>query len=61
MSYKTLVRPHLEYGSEVWSTHNQTRIDQIDAIQSWVKSDFGRTSSVTQMLQSLNWRQLDLH
>ena len=27
----------------------------------WVKSDFGRTSSVTQIIQSLDWRQLDLY
>ena len=64
MAYQTLVRPQLEYSSEVWSPHTQAHIDQLEAVQRraarWVKSDFGRTSSVTGMFQSLSWRRLDL-
>jgi hypothetical protein len=64
MAYQTLVRPQLEYASEVWSPHTQNNIDQLESVQRraarWVKSDYGRTSSVTGMIQSLNWRRLDL-
>ena len=64
MAYQTLVRPQLEYSSEVWSPYTQTQIDQIEAVQRraarWAMSDFGRTSSVTEMLYSLKWRRLDL-
>ena len=63
MAYQTLVRPQLEYGSEIWSPHTQTLIDQIEGVQRraarWIKADFYRTSSVTDMLHSLNLRRLD--
>ena len=40
------------------------QIDQIEAVQRrtarWAMSDFGRTSSATEMLHSLKWRRLDL-
>ena len=63
MAYKTLVRPQLEYCSSVWSPHTETAINQVEAVQRraarWTKHDYGRTSSVTEMLQSLHWRRLD--
>ncbi len=62
--YKTLVRPQLEYCSPVWSPHTDTNVHQIESIQRraarWVKHDYSRTSSVTNMLTSLEWRRLDL-
>ena len=64
IAYQTLVRPQLEYASEVWSPHSQSHIDQIEMVQRraarWIKTDYGRTSSVTEMLQSLHLRRLDL-
>ena len=63
-AYKTLVRPQLEYGSEVWAPYTQSQIDHIESVQRrsarWIKHDYGQTSSVTNMLQSLNLRRLDL-
>ena len=63
-SYITLVQPQLEYSSTVWSPHYQYAIDQIEAVQRraarWTKRDYGRTSSVSEMLISLGWRRLDL-
>lgn len=64
IAYQTLVRPQLEYSSEVWSPHSQTLINQLESVQRraarWIKADYARTSSVTAMLESLNLRRLDL-
>lgn len=63
-AYTTLVRPQLEYCSSVWSPHTSAGIDQIESIQRraarWALRDYGRTSSVTNMLTNLRWRRLDL-
>lgn len=64
IAYQTLVRPQMEYASEIWSPHTQTQIDQVENVQRraarWIKSDYNRTSSVTNMLNSLQLRRLDL-
>ena len=64
VAYQTLVRPQLEYCSTIWSPNSECGIHQIEAVQRraarWVKHDYRRTSSVTEMLQSLHWRRLDL-
>ena len=58
-----LVRPQLEYCSTVWCPFTDSNISKPETVQRraarWVKHDYGQTSSVTEMMQSLHWRRLD--
>ena len=62
-AYKTFVRPQLEYASTVWSPHTVTDIQKIESVQRraarWATRDYRYTSSVTSVLNNLNWRPLD--
>lgn len=62
-AYNTLVRPNLEYCSSVWDPHNKSLKAKLERIQRkaarFVSKDFRRTSSVTTMLQNLNWPTLE--
>ena len=62
-AYKVHVRPQLEYCSTVWCPFTDSNISKLEAVQRraarWVKHDYGQTSSVTEMMQSLHWRRLD--
>ena len=57
-AYKVLVRPQLEYCSTVWGPFKDSNISKLEAVQHraarWVKHDYGQTSSVTEMMQSLH-------
>ena len=61
-SYKTLVRPQLEYCAPVWDPHHMTHIKQLEAVQNraarFVSNDYARYSSVTAMKQELGWESL---
>ena len=61
-AYQTYVRPTLEYSSTVWDPHTKDLIAQIDMVQRraarFVMADYNQQSSVTQMLQSLQWQTL---
>ena len=57
--YETFVRPVLEYSSSVWAPYTQRDIQSTEAVQRWaarfVMGDGGRTSSVSNMLNTLKW------
>ena len=54
-----LVRPQLEYGSNVWDPHQTTRIQLLERVQNkgarYVMQDWGRQTSVSQIKSLLGW------
>ena len=62
--YTTLVRPIMEYSSPVWDPHLQKDINCLEMVQRrsarFVYQDFSRYSSVSHMLQALEWEPLVL-
>ena len=64
-AYLTMVRPQLEYASDVWDPHQTGDIVELEKIQRraarWVMNDYGRLSSVTSMLNQLSWPTLQTH
>ena len=66
LTYKTMVRPILEYSSTVWDPHQQANIKCLEQVQRraarYVFNDFSsRTPGcVTKMLDDLNWEPLEV-
>lgn len=66
LTYKTMVRPILEYSSTVWDPHQQANIKSLEQVQRraarYVFNDFSsRTPGcVTKMLDDLNWEPLEV-
>ena len=60
--YLTLVRPHLEYGVAAWNPHMKCQQSSLEMVQRraarFVQGDYRRTSSVSEMLNSLQWENL---
>ena len=61
-AYLSLVCPILEYSSSVWDPYLLTDIQSIDKVQRhaarWVSSDYNKFSSMTSMLNDLQWPTL---
>ena len=62
-AYMGLVRPITEYATTAWSPHTQKDIQCVESVQRraarFVHKDYSRHSSVTSMLQSLEWPDLE--
>ena len=62
-AYKAIVRPTVEYCSSVWDPLHKTQAATIEKVQRraarWVTGRYHNTSSVTDMLGDLGWRELN--
>ena len=63
MAYATCIRPIVEYSSPVWDPHTKRNTNKIEMIQRrctrYVTGNFDLTSSITSLLNSLNWPTLE--
>ena len=63
-AYITLVWPHLEYCASIWSPHTVKSKQKLEMVQRMAArhctctNGYHNTSSVTDMLQDLNWETL---
>ena len=60
--YKSLVRPQLEYAATTWDPYTKTNSAKVEAVQRraarFCFNDYRQTSSVSSMMQDLEWEQL---
>ena len=62
LCYTTLLRPLVEYASIIWDPHTNANINRLEMVQRkyarFVFYDYRTTSSVTAMLDQLQWSSL---
>ena len=62
-AYNTYVRPLAEYAATVWDPHTKENVRKLEMVQRlgarWVLGRYHNRSSVTSMLEKLNWRSLE--
>ena len=62
LAYQSLIRPKLEYSVSVWDPHTKKDTARVEGVQRkaarFVTGDYGRESSVTTMLDELEWPPL---
>ena len=63
LTYKTYVRPQLEYASTVWDPSTRKNINQLEQVQRhaarYVTGNYNTNSSVTAMLRDLEWPTME--
>ena len=61
-AYITLVGSTIEYSSCIWDPHLKKDIAMVEAVQCraarFVSGNYGRESSVTEMMETLGWQSL---
>ena len=63
VSYKTLVRPQIEYAALIWIPYHKLQIQEVEKVQRraarWTYRRWRNTSSVGDMLDELKWLSLE--
>ena len=64
IAYFTMVRSSMEYAASIWDPYLQKDINALERVQRraarWATSQYSNTTSVTGLLQRLNWAPLSL-